>query len=517
MAHEPVEETSPMGRGEIDKQREEQTAKLVQANHELRLELAECRRTQVEVRRTLEDLTDFVEHGPLPLHWVGPDGVLLWANQAELDMLGYTRAEYVGHNITEFHADREVIDDILQRLTRNETLRNYEARLRCKDGSIKHVLLSSNVLYRDSQFIHTRCFTRDITERKRAEAVLRESEQRFRQMAENIHEVFWMTSLDKSEMLYVSPAYEEIWGRTRQSLDQEPRSWLDAIHPDDRARVMAAAHEKQVGGDYDEEYRIVRPDGAVRWIRDRGFPVTDHAGQVYRIAGIAEDITGRRRAEDALRERERQLRQLLDEREQMCRDLHDGIIQSIYAVGLGLDECRRLIHLDATASAEQVGEAITNLNSVIRDIRQYLTGPQPMKMNGQEFKSAMTSLVEQIGNRHRSHFSLDIDEAAAGEVTAEEAPHLLYIAREAMSNCLRHSRASQVVVSLQTHDGGVRFQVEDDGVGFEVQAADGRGHGLRNIEARAVRIRAQLHIESERGRGTRIVLHVPKGTGGVSA
>jgi len=517
MARNLAEETSQMARGEIDKQREEQTAGLAQANHELRVELEECRRTEAESRRHLEELTDFVENGALSLHWVGPDGAILWANQAELDMLGYTRAEYVGHNIAEFHADREVIDAILQRLTRNETLRDYEARLRCKDGSIKHVLLSSNVLYRDGKFIHTRCFTSDITERKRAEEARWESEGRFCQLAENIREVFWMTSPDKSEMLYVSPAYEEIWGRTCQSLYQDPRSWLDAIHPEDRPRVLAAAHAKQVGGAYDEEYRIVRPGGAVRWIRDRGFPVTDHAGQVYRIAGIAEDITGRKRAEDALLERERQLRQLLEEREQMCRDLHDGIIQSIYAVGLGLDECRRLIHHDATASAEQVGEAIANLNLVIREIRQYLTGPQPMKMNGQELKSALTSLVEQIGNSHKPHFSLDIDEAAAGQVTSEEAPHLLYIAREAMSNCLRHSRASQAVVSLQTHDGGVRFQVEDDGVGFEVQAADTRGYGLRNIEARAVMIRAQLQIESERGRGTRVMLHVPKERRGVSA
>ncbi len=125
--------------------------------------------------------------------------------------------------------------------------------------------------------------------------------------------------------------------------------------------------------------------------------------------------------------------------------------------------------------------------------------------------------MEQIGSSHKPRFSLDIDEAAAGQVTPEEAPHLLYIAREAMSNCLRHSRARRAVVSLQTHNGGVRFQVVDDGVGFEVQAADTRGHGLRNIETRAVMMHAQLHIESERGRGTRVMLHVPKERGGVSA
>jgi PAS domain S-box-containing protein len=91
--------------------------------------------------------------------------------------------------------------------------------------------------------------------------------------------------------LYVSPAYEEIWGRSCASLYASPQSWLDAIHPEDRERVRTASLTKQAAGDYCEEYRIIRPDGTVRWIRDRAFPVRDHAGNVYRLAGLAQDIT----------------------------------------------------------------------------------------------------------------------------------------------------------------------------------------------------------------------------------
>ncbi|MGH7209077.1 MAG: PAS domain-containing protein, partial [Nitrospiraceae bacterium] len=133
-----------------------------------------------------------------------------------------------------------------------------------------------------------------ITDRKQAEAALRESEECFRQLSENIREVFWMTDPEKNQMLYISPAYEEIWGRTCASLYASPRSWLDAIHPEDRDRVLTAATTRQVSGEYAEEYRIVRPDGSVRWIRDRAFPIRDASGQVYRIAGIAEDITERK-------------------------------------------------------------------------------------------------------------------------------------------------------------------------------------------------------------------------------
>jgi PAS domain S-box-containing protein len=115
------------------------------------------------------DFVDLFENGALGLHFISPDGTILKANQAELELLGYSSEEYIGHHIAEFHADRPVIDDILLRLSRNETLRNYEARLLAKDGSIKHVLITSNVLWRDDEFVHTRCFTRDITERKRVE------------------------------------------------------------------------------------------------------------------------------------------------------------------------------------------------------------------------------------------------------------------------------------------------------------------------------------------------------------
>lgn len=125
------------------------------------------------LRQREEELTDFFENAAVGLHWVGPEGTILRVNQAELDLLGYTREEYLGHNITEFHVDRNVIDDILRRLTANETLDSYEARLRCKDGSIRHVLISSNVRRDNGKFVHTRCFTRDITERRRsAEALI---------------------------------------------------------------------------------------------------------------------------------------------------------------------------------------------------------------------------------------------------------------------------------------------------------------------------------------------------------
>jgi PAS domain S-box-containing protein len=139
-------------------------------------------------------------------------------------------------------------------------------------------------------------------ERKEAEAALRASEQRFRQVTENIDEVFWLTDIDKQEMIYISPAYSRVWGRSCESLARDPQSWMEAVHPEDRERVREAALTRQIAGTYDIDYRIVRPDGIVRWVHDRAFPISDGAGRVYRIAGVAEDITRGRHLEDQLRQ-----------------------------------------------------------------------------------------------------------------------------------------------------------------------------------------------------------------------
>jgi PAS domain S-box-containing protein len=147
---------------------------------------------------------------------------------------------------------------------------------------------------REAQERHKRSIT---------EQALQESEERFRQLAENITEmVFWMADPKKRQLLYVSPAYETIWGRTCESLDANFMVWLEAIHPQDRQRIQTVFFEQSLAGNYDQEYRIIRPDGSWRWIRDRGFPIRDKFGEPHRVVGIAEDITSRKLAEQQIRE-----------------------------------------------------------------------------------------------------------------------------------------------------------------------------------------------------------------------
>jgi len=154
---------------------------------------------------------------------------------------------------------------------------------------------------RDAMLAQIRTRVRTVVRLRQALAAVQSSEERFRQLTENIREVFWITDTAKSQMIYISPGYEEIWGRTCASLYASPRDWIDALHPEDRERVLNAALEKQVSGQYNEVYRIQRPDGTIRWIQDRAFPIRDAGGRVYRVVGVAEDITLRQQAEEQLR------------------------------------------------------------------------------------------------------------------------------------------------------------------------------------------------------------------------
>ncbi len=271
-----------------------------------------------ELRRSERELADFFENATVGLHWVGPDGTILRANKAELDMLGYHRKEYVGRPIAEFHADEDVICDILKRLKAGEKLDEYLARLRCKDGSIKEVLIDSSVLWKDGEFIHTRCFTRDVTERKRAEAALRHSEERFRSLMEQAPFSIQVFSPD-GHTIRVNRAWEELWGVRFEQIEGynvledrqlEARGVLHHIH---QGFAGQAAHIPAIQYDPNETIPdITQEADPRRWLSAVIYPIKDADGRVREVVLIHEDITARHRAEEALRESEQRFRQLAD-------------------------------------------------------------------------------------------------------------------------------------------------------------------------------------------------------------
>jgi len=263
-----------------------------------------CNVRDIRERKKAEEALRFtqfaIDHAGDAAVWIGQDGRFLYANETAYRSLGYSREELLTMRISDVDPDYPVeVWPTTWEMIQTQRTAVFETRHRTKDGRIFPVEITVWYLEYGAQAFAC-AFARDITERKQTERALRDSEERFRQMAENISEVFWLTDPQKEKMLYVSPAYEEIIGRTRESLSHSLHSFYEAIHPEDREQALANMRTKQVLGTYNEEFRVIRPDGSVRWIWDRAFPIRDENGEVVRIAGIAEDITDRKRIEQAI-------------------------------------------------------------------------------------------------------------------------------------------------------------------------------------------------------------------------
>jgi PAS domain S-box-containing protein len=215
-------------------------------------------------------------------------GTCLEANPAAQTLFGARRDELVGQPAEKFCALEQPLD------LRNE---HCEMQVRRGDGQAIFVEYTAKADYLPGKHV---AVLRDVSRRKQAEAALRESEERFQQMAANIQEIFWMLDAENLEVIYVNRAYETITGRSCQSLREDPKSYADVIHPEDRVRVLSRLREAAQAGQFDEEFRIVRPDDVIRWVWVRGFPVRDSAGIVRRLVGISQDISPRKSAEQEI-------------------------------------------------------------------------------------------------------------------------------------------------------------------------------------------------------------------------
>jgi len=215
-------------------------------------------------------------------------------------------------------------------------------------------------------------------------------------------------------------------------------------------------------------------------------------------------------AKETLSQSEARLRQLFDERERMAQDLHDSTIQSLFALGLGLERCQRLLAESHQEVAAQLGRGVANVQTVIRDLRGYILGLEPLVSNGRALEAALVTLVNDMNNASHRHFRLEVNSTAVDRLTAAQVQHLLPIAREAMSNSLRHSGAHAGTISLTLHEEWVRLVVEDHGVGFDAATLQRHGHGLTNMETRVKKLGGRLEVASGAGQGTRIVCDFPQ-------
>ena len=223
-------------------------------------------------------------------------------NEAFTRLLGWSPHDVIGKTTQEAGLlTSEAADGLSADLSRDGAVKDRAVTVRTRDGGTRDVLLGASRVEIDGQPHSISTFV-DVTAQREVERERRQSDERFHLIADTISEVFWIADVNIETMVYVSPAYERVWGRTCQSLLDDPRSFLNAVHPDDLGRVMQTLEVKQDGRPFDQEFRIVRPDGEMRWIWDRGFPVRRGDEPIQHYVGVAQDVTERRRREEELRE-----------------------------------------------------------------------------------------------------------------------------------------------------------------------------------------------------------------------
>ena len=364
----------------------------------------------------------------------------------------------------------------------------------------------------DGEITDLLAVTRDVTHSKRALRELRESELRFRQLAENLKQVFWLverTDLAASKIVYISPAYEQIWARSCDSLYADPMSWIDAIHPDDQALASGTLQRQFHGEATDVVYRILRPDGTVRRIHNRAFPICDDAGTVLRIAGIADDITEKQLAEDALRASEGQLRESLAEKETLLREIHHRVKNNLQIVSSLLHfQGRKLTDPDA---AGIIRDGKSRLQAMILVHEQLYRASHLDRIEFGEYIRRLTDEMVRSYESAAGAFELEVTTEPVS-LPIETALPLGMIVNELVTNAFKHAHpeggSGRIEIGLEQAGNELKIRVADDGQGIpdSVDFEHPETFGLQLVRNLVSQIDGTISFQHGRGAVATIVL-----------
>jgi PAS domain S-box-containing protein len=415
------------------------------------------------------ELYDFFENALVPFHWVGPDGIILRANRAELNLLGYSRDEYVGRHIADFHVDAEVSDDILRRLHAHEELRGREARLRCRDGSIRHVLIDANVFREDGEFVHTRCMMRDVTDHKRSDQALRDSEARLRQIIDALPAAVYTTDAS-GRLTHYNAACVEFSGRVPElGTDHWCVTWK-LYHPDgtpmphDTCPMAIALKEGRIvrGAEAIAE----RPDGSRIWFQPYPTPLLDESGRIVGGINMLVDITERKAGEEALRAADQR-------KDEFLATLAHELRNPLAAVRNGL-QLMQLAPDDVDAVAESRGimerqvEQLVRLVDDLLDVSRISRGRIELRRERIDLARIIENAVElarpllqQAG--HRLTVSLPQQPL---ELHGDEV-RLSQVFSNLLNNACKYTpREGEIRLTAAREQGQVTVMVEDTGIGM---------------------------------------------------
>jgi PAS domain S-box-containing protein len=440
------------------------------------------------------DVEDFFENGAIALHLVGPDGTILRANKAELDLLGYRADEYLGRNIIEFHAERTVIDDILKRLGRGEKLVKFPAQLIAKDGAIKHVEITSSALFEGDKFKNTRCFTVDVTELVEARAEARRRDEQLRRVLDALPAAVYTTD-PKGTITYYNRAAAELAGREPEIGKDEWCVTFRIYTPDgkllphDQCPMAVALKEKRpVRG---VEAVAQRPDGTFVPFLPFPTPIEDEDGELTGAVNMLVDISARKQSET-------QQRVLLDE-------LNHRVKNNMQMLRGLLDAAQR----EAPPEAQAVLRDATQRVGAMAAAQQVLyNSAAATTFSAPDFLHAVAKSAQLAFDK-----SVNIKiEASSGQLTNDVSMPLALILNELLTNSAKHAAKkageTAVTVGLRNHEKEMVLWVEDDGPGFAYRPGAGRrSSGLGLVAGLTKQIQGRFEVE--RGVGTRCIVRFP--------
>ncbi len=495
---------------------------------------------QISTRQQLEDTLresqqryrNLFEVNPHPL-WVYDLENLsfLAVNEVAIKKYGYSQSEFLSMTIKDIRPPEEV-PALLNRIPglRWADKRFATRRHKKRDGTEIDVEVTSHELTfkgRPARLV----LARDITQQKQAQEALATSEEKFRQIAENIHEIFWMRDAEADIVLYVNPAYERIWGRSCESLYINPQSFLDGVHPEDKARVIANL-ENNIKKEFEIEYRIVRPDDSVRWVWEHSFPVKNGLGKVYRRAVVTQDITERKRAEEVQRnlEKELELNELKIRFFSMVSHEFRTPLSTILISAQLLEnsnkewsEEKKLKNLHRIqSSAKTMTQLLTDILTLTRaEAGKLEFRPQPLDLEDFCF-----SLLEEIKFSTRAEKDiLFVSQCSQGIAWMDERM-LRSIVTNLVDNAIKYSPDdSKIYFTLAAESGQAIFQIQDQGIGIcqeeeeqlyqafqrgeNVGDVTGTGLGLAVVKKCVELHGGSIKLESKVGVGTTFTVRIP--------
>lgn len=448
-------------------------------------------------KRTIE-IHDLYNHAPCGYHSLDENGRFLEVNDTELVWLGYTCEELLnGTRASDIltAASQQVFGEIFPIFKKRGWLKNIQLDFVRKDGTIMPALVSASAIYdANGRFIQSRSSVLDISDLKQTESALRESEERFRQFADNTEDVIWLTDLQNHQILYINPAYEKLWGCSAQELYRDPLAWVNLIHPDDRPQVVESFTNVVNTGQFDKEYRLLRADGSIRWIRDRGFLIRDPEGQPYRIGGYAQDITDRKVLEDAIRRQNEELEEEVKRRTARIKELEQRRMQMeklaalaqvaagvaheinnpLASIGQSLEILKRAIPI-SNPRYKYTGKIQDSVDRISRIVKQLylLYGPEIGQPRSIDIVATVLSAVE-IMKKQAKTAEVQLVSHMPRETIAAKVPRsdLIQVLCNLIQNALDvSSPGNQVKIDLECNTERLLLSVCDHGEGIPSDVA----------------------------------------------